>query len=101
MKPSRPVRLKETTPPPPPPPPPPSLREFYFENPLVKNLAMLISSPLLLPLTSTKRVSFIAEGPVGMSIRENQRIGLSESQDVQETARMITTVEILEYYRLV
>ena len=49
----------------------------------VKNLAMLIFSPSLLPLTSARAVNFIAGGPVGINIIVNQSIGSLERRDVR------------------
>ena len=52
-----------------------------------KNLAMLIFSCSLLPETSASAVSFIAGGPVGISIIANHRIGSLSSKLVWEAKR--------------
>ena len=49
---------------------------------MVKNFAMASFSLCEPPFTSERAVSFMAGGPVGMSINANQRIGSSESTDV-------------------
>lgn len=41
---------------------------------------MAIFSDSLLPLTSARAVNFMAGGPVGMSMRQNQSMGSWESQ---------------------
>ncbi len=48
----------------------------------VKNLAIAIFSPSLLPFTSAREINFMAGGPVGMSMRQNQSMGSLESQFV-------------------
>lgn len=52
-----------------------------------KNLAIDIFSPSLLPLTSARAVSFMAGGPVGISIMVNHSIGSTESQLVLAASR--------------
>jgi hypothetical protein len=54
---------------------------------IVKNFAMLSFSLSGALLTSARAVSFIAGGPVGMSMRANQRMGSSESQFVRDATR--------------
>jgi len=64
--------------------PPPYTVEIEGEQErrTVKNLAMAIFSASLLPLTSARAVSFMAGGPVGMSMRQNQSMGSWGSQFV-------------------
>ena len=51
------------------------------------NLAMLIFSCSLLPAISASAVSFIAGGPVGISIIANHKIGSASSKLVWEAKR--------------
>ncbi len=53
----------------------------------VVNFAMLIFSFSSAPLTSARAVSFVAEGPVGSSIRTNQRMGSSKRRVVLDAMR--------------
>ena len=54
---------------------------------IVRNFAMLNFSLSGLPLTSASAVSFMAGGPVGISISANQSIGSSKSQLVRDAIR--------------
>lgn len=54
---------------------------------IVTNLAIDIFSSSSAPLTSARAVSFVAEGPVGRSIRTNQRTGSSSRNFVFEAKR--------------